>query len=258
MATFNLLYGTSRRSGLIDEPDLRESARQLNADVLGLQEVDRLQDRSSAVDQTAVVAEELGAPYWRFVPALHGTPRDAAPWSASSDDDGSTSSGPTFGVGLVSRLPVRDWHVLRLPTVPVSVPLLAPAGTGARFVPEQPRLALAALVDGPHRPFTAVTAHLSAVPGWNVAQLRAVLSWAETLPAPRLLFGDLNLPAAVVRLAARGWEQLARVPTYPSHRPRLQPDHVLGNGIGRDAVSEVRALWLPVSDHRALGVTVQL
>ena len=47
---------------------------EIDADVIGLQEVDRFQPRSGGVDQTAVVADALGAEHWRFVPALHGTP----------------------------------------------------------------------------------------------------------------------------------------------------------------------------------------
>jgi len=104
---------------------------------------------------------------------------------------------------------------------------------------------------------TVVTAHLSFVPGWNVAQLRALARWAQAMPGPRLLAGDFNLPGAIARLAS-GWVQLARVATYPSYRPRVQFDHVLSQGIPESSVRDVQALRLPVSDHRALRVDLML
>ncbi len=258
VATFNLLSGRSVAHGGIDEADLREAARQLDADVVGLQEVDRAQERSRLVDQTAVVAAELGAASWRFVPALRGTPgRGPTEWSRSFDDDGATVDGPTYGVGLVSRVPVTSWHVRRFGPAPVSMPLKVPGLKGLTTVPDEPRVAVAGVVAGPRRPFTVVTAHLSFVPGWNVAQLRDLSRWARTLPGPRLLVGDLNLPWAVPRLTT-GWTQLARVPTYPSHRPRVQFDHVLADGLAESAVRDVQAMRLPVSDHCAVVVDVDV
>ena len=257
IATFNLLHGRSLEHPDVRESDLRDAAARIDADVVGLQEVDRLQGRSSSVDQTAVVAATLGAQHWRFVPALLGTPGSAMPWTQSSDDDGATTSGPTYGVGLVSRLPVREWRVRRFAPAPVSMPLMVPGIKGLPRIPDEPRVALAAVVDGPHGPMTVLTAHLSFVPGWNVAQLRALARWALTMPGPRLMAGDLNLPGAVPRLVSR-WRQLARVATYPSYRPRVQFDHVLSHGISESAVRDVQALRLPVSDHCALVVDLAL
>lgn len=257
VATFNLLSGRSLTSDEVAEADLIESARLLDADIVGLQEVDRLQPRSSSVDQTAVVAAGLDASHWRFVPALTGTPRGRVPWTRSFDDDGATTSDPTYGIALISRLPVREWRVRRFAPAPVAMPLMVPGAKGLPLIPDQPRVALAGLVDGPRGPFTVVTTHLSIVPGWNVAQLRALVRWARSLPAPRLLIGDLNLPPQVVRLAT-GWQQLAHVATYPSYRPWVQLDHILGNGVDPRAVQEVRAVRLPISDHRALVVTLQM
>jgi endonuclease/exonuclease/phosphatase family metal-dependent hydrolase len=225
--------------------------------VLGLQEVDRLQERSSLLDQTAVVAAALGAAHWRFVPALHGTPGRSPTWTTSAEDDGSLTQGPTYGVSLVSRLPVQEWHVRRFAPAPVTMPLMVPGVKGLTRIPDEPRVALAAVLDGPRGPMTVVTAHLSFVPGWNVAQLRALTRWALALPGPRLLVGDFNLPGAVARAASR-WVQLARVATYPSYRPRVQLDHIFSHGIAESAVRDVQAMRLPVSDHCALRVDLAL
>ncbi|MGZ4593040.1 MAG: endonuclease/exonuclease/phosphatase family protein [Actinomycetes bacterium] len=257
VATFNLLHGRSITDGTVSEAALTAAAKALDADIIGLQEVDRHQDRSHVVDQTAVVAEALGAGHWRFVPAVHGTPGTTASWTRSYDDDGATTTGPTYGVGLVSRLAVQSWHVRRFGPAPIGLPLMVPGRRGLTRVPDEPRVGIAAVIDGPHGPFTVVTAHLSFVPGWNIAQLRSLARWARELPAPRLMIGDFNLPGAVPRLTSR-WAQLARVATYPSWRPRVQFDHVLGDGIDESAVRDVEAMRLPVSDHCALVVDLDL
>lgn len=254
VATFNLLHGRSLAHGGVDVADLRAAAAELDADVVGLQEVDRHQERSGVVDQTAEVAGALGAQHWRFVPAIDGTP--GAGWSASAGD-GVVADGPAYGVGLVSRLPVTRWEVRRFGPAPIGLPLMVPGRKRLTRVDDEPRVAVAAVVEGPHGPVTVVTAHLSFVPGWNIAQLRALTRWAQHLPGPRLLVGDLNLPGAVPRLTTR-WTQLARVPTYPSWKPRVQFDHVLADGVAESQVHDVQALRLPVSDHTALVVDLRL
>jgi endonuclease/exonuclease/phosphatase family metal-dependent hydrolase len=258
LATFNLLHGLSLEHGDVREGDLRSVAKTLDADIVGLQEVDRGQARSYGVDQTAVVADALEAPYARFVPALHGTPGAQRTWRAASEEDGSIISTPTYGVGLVSRWPVLAWHVLRFAPAPVPLPLLMPSKPPRlRLTPDEPRVALLAVVDGPSGPFTVVTAHLSFVPGFNGVQLRRIVRWAGRFPAPRLLAGDLNLPGPVPHVVTR-WQRLARVATYPSYRPRVQFDHVLASGVPEGAVRDVRVLTLPVSDHCALSVDVEV
>ena len=261
VATFNLLHGMALRDGAVDRDGLRAAAGSLDADVVGLQEVDRHQSRSGGLDQTSEVAQALGAAHWIFVPAVVGTPGQRRDWVPADDSsvvgsDRPTSSvtGPTYGVGLVSRWPVREWDVLRFAPSPLSLPLLIP-GPRPRFmrVPDEPRVAIAAVVDGPAGPLTVVTAHLSFVPGTNVRQLRRLAAWSATFPGPRLLIGDFNLPGPIPPRVT-GWEQLARTPTYPSYRPRIQFDHVLGSGIGLAAVTRVRATGLGVSDHCALVV----
>jgi len=111
VATFNLLHGQSLADGSVDQSALRAAAETLDGDVVGLQEVDRGQPRSQLVDQTAAVADALGAGWWRFVPTLRGTPGSSVPWTPSTDDDEATDQ-PTYGIGLVSRLPVPQAECL--------------------------------------------------------------------------------------------------------------------------------------------------
>jgi endonuclease/exonuclease/phosphatase family metal-dependent hydrolase len=276
IGTFNLLHGMGMvlpesmpdgaddRNRFVEPPPpdpalLRAAAAELDADVLGLQEVDRHQERSGGKDQTAEVADALGATHRRFVPAVHGTPGVEKDWTVATHDDGELTDGPTYGVGLVSRLPVLDWRVKRFDAAPFSIPLLVPGVPRPRLVriPDEPRVALAAVIDGPSGPFSVVTAHLSFVPGYNLRQVRTLARWASNLPRPCFLIGDFNLPGALPRIAT-GWDQLAKVATYPSMRPKVQFDHVLARGLPAGSVHDVSAHSLAVSDHCALTVDVAL
>ena len=221
----------------------------LEADVLALQEIDRNQARSGHVDQTKAVAEGMGAAAWRFEPALVGEP--GATWRAAEEEDDPASSEAGYGVGLVSKLPVRAWHVVRLRAAKVRAPGAVPGGRG-RFIllPDEPRVALAAEVEAPGGPLVVATTHLSFVPGWNVVQLRRVTRTLAALGLPGVLLGDLNIPGRLPALAT-GWRPLARVKTFPGSSPSLQIDHALGHGL-LPVVREVSAPDLPLSDHRAL------
>ncbi len=246
LATLNLLNGTSPADGVIDADRLRAQVAQLDADVLGIQEVDRGQARSHGADQTADVAAALGAKDFRFVAAITGTP--GFDWQPARVDEPLL---PSYGVGLVSRLPVRRWHVLRLSATPLVVPILLPGTRTLLWLKDEPRVAVAAELDG----MTVATTHLSFVPGWNVRQLRRVRRWLTSLPGPHVLLGDLNLPAAVVR-PATGWTPLVSASTYPAAAPRVQLDHVLASR--PLSVTGSRQHLLAVSDHRALTVDVTL
>jgi endonuclease/exonuclease/phosphatase family metal-dependent hydrolase len=249
LATLNLLNGTSLDDGRVTPSRLAEAVRALRADVLGLQEVDRAQPRSHAGDLTSQVAEAMGAGHWRFVPALVGTPGDV--WRAATDDD-HAGEEPAYGVGLVSRWPVLSWHVTRLPAAPVRSPVLLPGTRQVVWLRDEPRVGLAAVVETPVGVVTVATTHLSFVPVWNGVQLRRLTAELARLPGPRVLLGDLNMPRPVPQALTR-WRPLARTPTYPAWRPRVQLDHVLVRGT-LPPVTAVEAPELPVSDHRALLV----
>ncbi len=248
LASFNVLHGRSLADGQVSTERLVAACASLDADVLALQEIDRNQGRSGHVDQTAAVADGMGAVAWRFEPALIGEP--GATWEAAVDgDEAATSAG--YGVGLVSRLPVRAWHVVRLRAAKVRAPVAVPGGRG-RFIllPDEPRVVLAAEVETGDGPLVVATTHLSFVPGWNLVQLRRVTRALAALGLPCVLLGDLNVPGG---LPARctGWRPLARIKTFPGEKPSMQIDHALGHGT-IPVVATASALELPLSDHRAL------
>jgi endonuclease/exonuclease/phosphatase family metal-dependent hydrolase len=255
IATFNLLHGLSVETGSADPAALSSAARALDADIVGLQEVDRHLARSGDVDQPAVVAEALGARHVEFVPTLSGVPGSKSGWRPVAA--GMPLADGQYGIALVSRYPLRAVRVRRFPPAPFGLPLVVPGRRLLTRVPDEPRAALAAVAETPYGPVTVLTTHLSFLPGWNVRQLRAVVGWVRDLPPPRILLGDLNIPGPLPA-SVSGWRQLARLPTYPAARPTVQFDHVLGSGLGRHAVAGARSLRLPVSDHRALAVAVTL
>ncbi len=249
VASFNLLSGRSLTDGQADPAALAEAVRRLDADVLAIQEVDRHQPRTGGVDQVAVVAEAMGAVDVRFVPLVDGTP-GVAGWRPTPPDP--EDGRPSYGIALLSRLPVRSWRVLRLGSARGRYPIVVPTSPPRIiWVHDEPRAAVVAVLDSPA--LTVAATHLSFVPGMNVLQLRRLRSALAHLPGPRLLLGDLNLPN---RMPTRvtGWPALVTGPTFPSPAPRLQIDHVLSDGLPGDAVTGAAVVHLPISDHRAVTV----
>src|SRR5207302_4734260 len=127
--------------GQVDTDRLREAVRTLDPDVLGLQEVDRDQPRSHGVDQAAAAAEAMGAVAYRFVPAIAGTPGEK--WTAATDD---VPTGPAYGIALLSRYPVKEWRVVRLPALRVRSPIRT-VDRRLVMVKDEPRVAVAAVVE---------------------------------------------------------------------------------------------------------------
>ena len=254
LATFNLLHGRSLSDGNVHADRVASAVADLDADVLGLQEVDRAQPRSNLLDLTAIAADALHAPDHRFAAAVVGTPGQTwQPWRSDDDND-----RPLYGIALVSRFPVLRWQITSLPAAPIRSPVYVPK-SGLLLLKDEPRVLLAAVVETPHGPMTVASTHLSFVPGWNLRQLRTAVRALRALPAPRILLGDLNLPGGPVR-AFTGWRTLAKVPTYPSPSPRAQLDHVLADPHGAERlgrVVQVRSPHAEISDHRPVVVHLQ-
>jgi endonuclease/exonuclease/phosphatase family metal-dependent hydrolase len=250
LASFNILNGRSLSDGEVDAGRLRAAVTLLDADVLGLQEVDRDQPRSHRLDLSAEAAAAMGGE-GRFAAAIVGTPGET--WRPARDSD-TAATGPAYGIGLVSRLPVRRWLVTRLPSAPMRSPILVPGPRRkVRWLRDEPRVLIAAVLDTPDGPLTVANTHLSVLPGWNGAQLRRAARAVRGLPGPRILLGDLNLPGALPRWLT-GWTPLATVATFPTREPRVQLDHILAHGPGLPPVAGAGAREMAVSDHRALLV----
>jgi len=247
VATFNILHGRSLHDDRVEPARLVEAVRSLDADVLGLQEVDRDQERSGRADLTAVAAAAMGAVDYRFVAALSGTP--GATWTAATGAEQPEQA--LYGVALLSRRPVRSWQVIRLPAAPGRIPYRFHGQRWPALVSDEPRVAVAAVLDRPEGALTVATTHLSYLPGWNVVQLRRVTRALRATGGPRILTGDLNMgPGPAQRMT--GMRSAGAALTFPGEHPTRQIDHVLLHGLPRPTYVEARAL--PLSDHRALVV----
>ncbi len=250
MATFNILHGRSVHDGAVELGRLEESVRQLDADVLALQEVDCDQPRSAMADLTALAADAMGAVTHRFVAAIAGTP--GATWMAATGREQPGTAA--YGIALLSRFPVRSWQVLRLPRIPVTFPMYLREPNKVLLVHEEPRAAVVARLDTPLGAMTVANTHLTFVPGWNRVQMRHLVRDLRGFAGPRVLMGDLNMtPSRTGRWS--GLRSLGAAPTFPSGEPTRQLDHILTDDPALRA-DDVAAPELPISDHRALVVDV--
>lgn len=247
VATFNILNGRVPTDQHVDVTGLLTSVRQLDADVLALQEVDRNQHRSNGQDLTALAAEAMDAPEHRFVAALAGNP--GATWIAATGEE--QPDAAAYGIALISRFPVHGWEVLRLPPVPTRAPMWFGGRLRPYLVRDEPRVAVVATVETPSGLVTFVNTHLSFVPWWNGHQLRRIVQSLVVRPGPVVLMGDLNMrPPRVARLSPL--RSAVACPTFPVDAPTEQLDHILLGG--RIQPSQGRSHALPISDHRALSV----
>jgi endonuclease/exonuclease/phosphatase family metal-dependent hydrolase len=250
MATFNILHGRSVHDGAVHQERLVDSIKQLDPDILALQEVDCDQARSGNADLTAVAAEAMGAVSHRFVAAINGTP--GATWMAATGREQPGSAA--YGIALLSRFLAESWQVVRLPRIPIRFPMYLPGPRRVQVVHEEPRAAMIGRFDTPLGPLTVANTHLSFVPGWNRAQLRRLTRDLRGFPGPRVLIGDLNMDPPTPSRWTR-MRPLGEAPTFPADEPCHQLDHILTDDstLRVDGCSAPR---LPVSDHRALVVDI--
>ena len=248
---------------------LADQIRDIDPDVIALQEVDLGQRRSGRLDQTAVLADLLGWDGHRFaatyagpVVGLRRRPRRSALTGRADDVLGPLrallGAGPAgFGNALLTRLPVRAWRVARLGRGPA---VLTRRSGGRALDPRSYALSTSTMrnmiaaqidpVDGAGGPggLAVASTHLATRTGTAAAQLAAAWAALAALPGPHVLAGDLNLHAEL--LAPLGIARdLGEGATYPSGAPARRIDHILTDPwpTGADG--------LPVSAQEAVGRT---
>ncbi|MEW5808904.1 MAG: endonuclease/exonuclease/phosphatase family protein [Actinomycetota bacterium] len=250
LVTFNILHGRTVGEG-VDLDRFADCIAGLDADILALQEVDSVQQRSGLADLTALAADAMGARSHRFVAAIAGTP--GATWMAATGEEQPGTAA--YGVALLSRYPAANWQVVRLPRIPFRFPMYLRAPNRVQVIDEEPRAAVIGHFDTPLGNLTVVNTHLSFVPGWNRLQLRRLLRDVRGMPWPRIVTGDLNMSPAAVRRHT-GLRALATAATFPADVPTQQLDHVLTDDPGLRAHA-CRTPAVAISDHRPLVVDLQ-
>lgn len=226
---------------------LADQIRDIDPDVIALQEVDLGQRRSGRLDQTAVLADLLGWDGRRFaatyagpVVGLRRRPRRSALTGRADDVLGPLrallGAGPAgFGNALLTRLPVRAWRVARLGRGPA---VLTRRSGGRALDPRSYALStstmrnmIVAQIDpvdyaGGVGGLAVASTHLATRTDTAAAQLAAAWAALAALPGPHVLAGDLNLHAEL--LAPLGIARsLGQGATYPSGAPVRRIDHVL-------------------------------
>ena len=248
---------------------LADQIRDIDPDVIALQEVDLGQRRSGRLDQTAVLADLLGWDGHRFaatyagpVVGLRRRPRRSALTGRADDVLGPLrallGAGPAgFGNALLTRLPVRAWRVARLGRGPA---VLTRRGGGRALDPRSYELSTSTMrnmiaaqidpVDGAGGPggLAVASTHLATRTGTAAAQLAAAWAALAALPGPHVLAGDLNLHAELLSPLGIA-RDLGEGATYPSGAPARRIDHILTDPwpTGADG--------LPVSAQEAVGRT---
>ncbi len=148
----------------------------------------------------------------------------------------------TWGLALLTRLPLEDLRVIPLGRLPRERVTRA--------------LVVARLRDG-DRPFYALAVHGAHISHGSFRQYRRINQIVSTLEpgVPVLVGGDFNCWRPLLRIIFPHWRTLARGRTWPATHPHSQIDHILGRGPWRSLQSFTRDGG---SDHLALIAEVDL
>ncbi|MEU6617605.1 MULTISPECIES: endonuclease/exonuclease/phosphatase family protein [Streptomyces] len=234
VATYNIHAGAGM-DGVFDLDRQTAELRSLNADVIGLQEVDRhWGSRSEWRDLPGELARRLRmyvsfAPIYSLDPAEPGGPR------------------AEYGVAVLSRhriVSAENHEITRLSTQdPNPAPAPAP-GFGEVVVRVRGLPVHVYVTHLDYRPDPAVRVA-------QVADTRRIMAEDR---GPKILLGDLNAEPAAPELAPL-WRELTDAnpgaPTFPAQDPVKRIDFVT---VSKDRAG-VRRAWVPeslASDHRAV------
>jgi len=241
-----------------DFAGLASAAADLGSDLIAIQEVDHGLARSNNAFQAREIAIAMGAKNWAFAPGIIGSPEGK--WEkanneiATNIESTSVIDSGSYGIGIVSKIPVIKWHRLNLGRSIIGMPLLIPdTETGkakAIYIKDEPRVALAAQLENG---WTIINTHLSFVPGMNLIQLAKLKKWADTFGEKVLLMGDFNLPNAIPAIGS-AWQSLYAQNTYPSWKPKIQFDYILSKGVDLKDVIQVPTTTSGISDHLPLTI----
>jgi endonuclease/exonuclease/phosphatase family metal-dependent hydrolase len=215
-------------------------ARDVAADVVLLQEVDRLTKRSGNVDQIKVLADQSG-----FAPVF----------GRSLDYDGGQ-----YGIATLARAGVEAHFTRELPVTPIQT------RSGGSH---EPRAALAVVARTPRGRLITLNTHLDASRE-ETYRLQEVATVLETVRRsgesglPIVVGGDFNAePGSEVhkRILAAGlrdsWLECGAGDglTYPADKPIKRIDYLFLTGSLR--CTSARVIDTTISDHRPLLVTVR-
>jgi endonuclease/exonuclease/phosphatase family metal-dependent hydrolase len=263
VTSWNLLHGRAiPPDPAVDAAALLEAEiLNLKSDVIGVQEVDYFLERSGNHNQVGNIATVMGAADWAFAPSLFGNPDEKWRKPEKTDlkivTDKSQEGEAGYGIGMVSKLPVKSWHRLDLKGAPFGVFMMFPVdGKLKRFyVRDHPRSALAAHLENG---WLIINTHLSFVPFFNYRQLVHIKRRSRTLgadPKKILFMGDMNIPIRKV-VAGLKWNSLATGKTFPSWLPKVEIDFMLSPTLTASDVKQNTYSHKGMSDHLPLQIEI--
>ena len=272
VTSWNLLHGMAippSNDLVADRVKLGQGIQAIGADVIGMQEVDEKLGRSGNISQTKLVGEAMGTQHWGFAPVIIGEP--GAKWrklnpaelKVITQENPEQNIEGSYGIGIVSKIPVVNWDRLELGKSVFGMPLVIPAENkkgkqSIRFiyVADEPRVALAATLDCG---WTVINTHLSFVPGVNYWQLRKIKRWAKKLSEQYktqvLIIGDMNLPKGLPAIGS-SWNSLVTNNSYPSWGAKIQFDYILSNTLQPGQFEALPTVVTGMSDHLPINVRI--
>lgn len=262
LASFNThagMDGWGRRYDLVD------ACRQLDADVIVLQETFAPRD---AISQAETIAGELGydvvelplARAWRRKEGVEEgqgwEPRKVLPTTPKALRVGGRVDYSrryelagyeegTWGLAVLAGPPIVGSRSLQL-------------GRLKRDFTQRAALVVDIDVpdgDGAGSRFTVVGTHAAHLSVGSPRQIRRLHGQLPPAGSPAALAGDMNLWGPPLSLLLPGWRRAVRGRTWPAWRPHSQPDHIFVN----QAVGVVagRVLRAGNSDHRAVRASLR-
>jgi endonuclease/exonuclease/phosphatase family metal-dependent hydrolase len=267
ITSWNIQHGEVYAAGLEVNraTEINRTVLAFNCDVLVLQEVDQLNDRSNFEEQTKDFAEIMGAPYWAFAPSVWRKNDEWLDWpkSQSSDFPGlitktSPSVQPGYGISIVSKLPVIKWERKELSKALIGwwLPFTSDGVTKKHWVNDHARNALAAyLEDGT----VIINSHLSWEPIFRNLQLSQLKRWANQIAKDKslhvIIVGDLNIVNSWEEsVNSYRWRSLVKQLTFPVWKPNQQIDHFLARPGTKAKLEPMVAS--KISDHLPISITL--
>jgi endonuclease/exonuclease/phosphatase family metal-dependent hydrolase len=230
VATFNMHWGMDKKGQPFDVVDV---CRRLDTDLIALEEIWRPNGGRCAVDDAA---SELG--YTLIELPLAADTFEPRPKRIV------LPPGPqgTWGLGVLTRLPVRDRFDIDLG--------YAPGDHVAR------RIALCIRVDAHGSPLVFAAVHASHRIYGSPPQLRRLARALDARSLPNVIAGDCNMWGVVLAPLLRMRRRAVRGATWPAARPHSQIDHIwVSSGI---ELVEGDVLGRTGSDHRPIRARLRL
>lgn len=222
--SYNIQHGRGI-DGIQDLQRIRDVIRQSEAELVGLQEVDKHNpDRSHNVDQAQWLANELN------MHCVYAANLDQEP-AAGQDQRWQ------YGVAILSKYPVTESHHYFL----------------SSFGDEQRGL-LEAIIEIQGVPVHFYTTHLGLTAEQREVQVREIIDIAKKASGPKIIVGDFNAEPSSAEMDLFSTEYSdafsgkPHVETIPSNNPTRRIDYIFASAIQTEFISS-NVMNTQASDH---------